>query len=296
MASSSSNKFHHARSNSLPPRPHPAISRLEKFLHSLSASETNCSTSSLTGKISGLEDLHECVDKLLLLPLVQKVFTQQNDGRSVDALLDGSLRLLDLCSTAKNSLLQSKETLQELQSSLRRRKGGENVDADRVRKYLSTRKSVKKAMRKAISSWQSRTDELSTLLHKGDEAAAFISLLMEVGAASSSVFKSVLGLVSGSSQHKPSSFSPLISKVMLMQRVAPEAEKAYLSVFSKQDMALESIIGSRTGKVYDLIQVEQLQNSPQDLETDIQDLEEGLESMYRMLIKSRVSLLNILSN
>lgn len=62
------------------------------------------------------------------------------------------------------------------------------MDANGVLKYLSTRKSVKKAMRKAISSWQSQRDELSSLLHKDDEAAAF-SLLMEVGAASSSVFK-----------------------------------------------------------------------------------------------------------
>lgn len=81
-----------------------------------------------------------------------------------------------------------------------------------------------------------------------------------------------------------------------MQRVSSEAEKTDLNVFAKQDMALVSLISCRTSKIYDLMQVEQLQNSLQDLETDIQDLEEGLESVYRRLIKSRVSLLNILSN
>ncbi|OWM80482.1 hypothetical protein CDL15_Pgr019762 [Punica granatum] len=116
MASSSSNKFHHARSNSLPSRPHPVVSQVEENLHSTRASGAASSTSSLTSnKLTGLQDLHESVEKPLSLALVQMGVTQQSHERWVDELLDGSLRLLDLCCTAKNSLLQTKEALQELQ-------------------------------------------------------------------------------------------------------------------------------------------------------------------------------------
>lgn len=296
MASSLSNKFYHTRSNSLPARPHPVISQLERDLHSLRTSETTCSTSSLVGKLGGLQNLHECVDALLSLPLAQKVFTQKNDERWVEELLGGSLRLLDLCSTAKNSLLQTKEALQEIQSGMRRRKGGENAHANEIRKYLSLRKSIKKEMKRAVSSLRSRKDESSSIPVNNDEAAAFASLLMEVEAASSDVLRLVLCLISGSRQTSSSSSRSLISKVIPKRIVASEMEKADLNELAKQDMALESLISHRTTKVHDLIQVEQLQNNLKNLEIDIHDLEEGLESLYRRLIKSRVSLLNILSN
>ncbi|KAK4761346.1 hypothetical protein SAY87_006239 [Trapa incisa] len=295
-SSSSSNKFYHIRSNSLPSRPHPVIMQLEKDLHSLRASETTCATSSLASKLHSLQDLHECADTLLSLPLVQKAFTQKNGQRWVDELLDGTLRLLDMCSTAKNGLLQTKDALQELLSGMRRRKGGENALADEIRKYLSLRKSVKKAMKKAVSSLKSRKFE-STSHVVDDEAATFVSLLMEVEAASSAVLGSVTCLITSSRRRSSSCKSPsIISKLMHQRTVALEMEKADLNELAKQDIALESLVSRRTSKVHDLIQVEQLQNNLNILESDIENLEDGLESLSRRLIKSRVSLLNILSN
>jgi len=41
-------------------------------------------------------DLHDCIDKLLLLP-----FEQQALVRQCNYLLEGSFRLWDICSTAK---------------------------------------------------------------------------------------------------------------------------------------------------------------------------------------------------
>lgn len=76
-SSSPSTAFHHARSNSLPSRPHPVISQLQENLNRLRSPEATGSSSSpsVTGKINGLQDLQECVDQLLLLPHMQQAFT-----------------------------------------------------------------------------------------------------------------------------------------------------------------------------------------------------------------------------
>lgn len=234
--------------------------------------------------------------QLLLLPLVQQAFF--NNGSSVEERLDGSLRLLDLCSTARNSLVQMKEAVQGLHSSLRRRKVGESAIHDGIQNYLRLRKSVQKTMRKAILSLKGRKDDSkSPVLAKDDEAEAFVALLKEAEAATVAVFESVFCLISGSRQARSSSGWSFISKVMLKKRVATEEEeKVEENVFAKQDIALASPIGHKTGKVHDLVRVQQLQDGLKDLNLEIQDLEEGLQRLHRRLIKSRVSLLNITSH
>jgi hypothetical protein len=122
MASSSNQKTgFHARSNSFPSRLNPAITQLDEHLRRSRASEGACTSSSLGGKLSSLQDLHDCVNKLLFLPLNQQAIAQENNGKLIEELLDGSLQVLDLCNTAKDALLQTKESVHELQSILRRR-------------------------------------------------------------------------------------------------------------------------------------------------------------------------------
>ncbi|WRX13741.1 Protein BPS1, partial [Theobroma cacao] len=91
----------------------------------LRASEAASTFSSLSHKLNGLQDLHDCTDRLLQLPLTQQALAKEQQRKYVDELLDGSLRLLDTCSTAKDALSQTKECTQELQSILRRRQGVE---------------------------------------------------------------------------------------------------------------------------------------------------------------------------
>ncbi|XVE67267.1 hypothetical protein DITRI_Ditri08aG0146800 [Diplodiscus trichospermus] len=59
------------------------------------------------------------------MPLSQQALAQEQHKEWVDELLDGPLRLLDLCSTAKDIAQQTKESVNELQSVLCRRKSGE---------------------------------------------------------------------------------------------------------------------------------------------------------------------------
>ncbi|MBA0726026.1 hypothetical protein Golax_001878 [Gossypium laxum] len=87
-------------------------------------------------------DLHECVDVLLQFPLTQQALAQEKQREMFEELLDGSLMLLDVCTTAKYALLQTKEYTKELQSILHGRRGAEGL-ANEFRKYLTSRKVVR---------------------------------------------------------------------------------------------------------------------------------------------------------
>ena len=89
--------------------------------------------------------MNDSVDNLLLLPFAQALAQEQNQ-KWFNELLDGSLRLLDVCGIARDALLQTKECTRELQSTLRRRHGNKMELAREVEKYLASRKAVKKAM------------------------------------------------------------------------------------------------------------------------------------------------------
>nr|POF21233.1 hypothetical protein CFP56_27012 [Quercus suber] len=139
---------HHFRSNSFPTRAHPLISEFDEQLSRLRCSEaTSSSSTSLSQKLIGLQDLHDCVDNLLFLPFSQALAQEQNQ-KWLNELLDGSLRLLDVCGIARDALLQTKECTRELQSTLRRRHGSKMELAREVEKYLASRKVAKKAIKK----------------------------------------------------------------------------------------------------------------------------------------------------
>ncbi|WRX13742.1 Protein BPS1 [Theobroma cacao] len=121
-----------AETRSLPSRQHPLTSQIDENLSRLRASEAASTSASIGHKLNGLQDLHECVDMLLQLPLTQQALAQEQHLACVEDLLDGSLLLLDACSTAKDALLQSKECIQELHSILRRRRGAEMGLANEV--------------------------------------------------------------------------------------------------------------------------------------------------------------------
>lgn len=142
---------YHARSNSLPSRQHPLISEFEDHLCRLrSSEEASSSSTSFACKLSGLQDLRDCVDKLLLLPLNQQALNKERNEKCVDELSDGSLRLLDVCNTAKDTLLQTKESTQQIQSIMRRRRCGDSSLSSEVKKFLNSRKAVKKTPHKAL--------------------------------------------------------------------------------------------------------------------------------------------------
>ncbi|TQE01753.1 hypothetical protein C1H46_012697 [Malus baccata] len=101
---------HHTHSNSLPSRSHPFIPEFDEKLCRLKASPS----SSISHRLNGLQDMLECVERFLLLPLSQQALAQECGDKWINELLDGSLRLLNECGIIKDALSQTKERTHEL--------------------------------------------------------------------------------------------------------------------------------------------------------------------------------------
>ncbi|KAG6687198.1 hypothetical protein I3842_11G058500 [Carya illinoinensis] len=247
---------------SLPSRPHPVILQCNEHLCRVVASDTTSSSpsSALRSKLSCLQDLHECVEKLLLLPQTQQAI-----------LFDRSLRLLDACTATKDAVIHTKECTRELQSNMRRRRGGDNGFEREVRKYLMSRKVVKKAVQKALKGMESKRAD------KNHENLAMVSTLREIEAATLNVFESLLSYITGSKLRSKSSSWSLVSKLFLPKRVACDNEDTERSELEMVNSALYSIVSERTSKSDDMVTVENVRNLLEKLEPNVQDLEEGLE-------------------
>ncbi|KAG8474293.1 hypothetical protein CXB51_034103 [Gossypium anomalum] len=278
------------RSNSFPrsSRQHPLATEVNEHLNRLRASKEASTSSS---SISVEADLHtagvkqmqleaglQARDKVAaaMLPLSHHALAHE----CADELLDGSLRLLDLCSTAKDIVLQTKASASELQSALRRRKIGEAEIVSEVRKYMSSRKVAKKTIHKALGN-------LKVIQRKNTVSPSeTVSMLKEIEAVTCSMFEDLLSLIS---EPKPGSWLP-VSKLLHQRRIACEDAGRNVNEFEKVDVALKSF-GITKSEIINL----EMQNQLKDLELFIQDLEDGLECLFRCMIKARVSLLNILT-
>ncbi|KAH7518299.1 uncharacterized protein LOC107427260 [Ziziphus jujuba] len=282
---------YHVRSNSLPSRPHPVIPEFDEQLYRLRASDASSSSASTSTrcKLNGLGDLLECVERLLSLPNNQKALSQEQHEKQVDQILDGSLRLLDACNIAKDALLQTKESTQELQSIIRRKRGGNIELSSEVKKFLTSRKVVKKAIHKAIEQLKGIANNT---FNKDNETIAIVSMLREVQGITLAIFESLLSFISGAKARSKLGGWSFISNIMFHNRVGEESQ---LNDFAKVDVALNILVSPKMKKS-DSLAVENAQNQLANLELCIQDLEEGVESLFRRLIKTRVSLLNILNH
>ncbi|KAK7264283.1 hypothetical protein RJT34_31890 [Clitoria ternatea] len=276
----------HARSNSLPSRPHPLFLQCNEHLDRLKAShETSSSSSWLNHKLGGLQNLHECVENLFQLSLTQEALYLEGQE---DELLNGSLRLLDVCTAAKDSLLHTKECIRELQSIMRRRKGGEVEVRVEIKKFLSSRKVVKKAISKALANLKGATKNCNMSSTNKDN---LVGLLENVEVVTLSTFQELLQFISGRIAQSKSSSWLLVSKLMQSKKVGCSQLLAEESEFAQLDEALQSCMFSSKFE-----NMNKLQNQLEKLESLIQDFEEGLEFMFRRLIKIRVALLNILNH
>ncbi|KAK8607086.1 hypothetical protein V6N13_052833 [Hibiscus sabdariffa] len=277
--------FFHARSNSLPSRQHPITSQIDENLNRLRASQSASTSSSIGHQLNCLQDLYDSVDMLLQLPLAQQSLAQEQQRKLVEQLLDGSLMLLDVCGTAKDALSQTKECTHELQSILRRRRGVDGL-VNEVRKYLASRKAVRKAICKALKNLKHMEHKLS----KDGETGAMISTLKQVEAVTISVLESLLSFISGPEAESKSSPWSLVSKLMHQRKVTCEEEEQKTNEIANAETTLRSFNKSGSMKP-----VEHVQNVLENSEMCIQDLDEGLESFFRRLIKARVTILNILN-
>ncbi|KAG5526876.1 hypothetical protein RHGRI_032964 [Rhododendron griersonianum] len=276
----------HARSISLPSRPHPLIPQGDEHLCRLRAfGSTSSSLSSVAERLSVLEGLYECLDDSLVLPHTQQVFSQQCHEKWVEDALDGFLRLLDFCAIAKDISTQTKQDLQGLLLTLRRRRDGSELGG-----YLNSRKNATKEIQKSLKIMKSIKSKKSILdSHNDHDTMAIATLLKEVEATTIAVFESLFSNLSGTKvKSRLNGFSLVLSK--------SKDEETNTNEFEKVDVALNALKGHKTSRFDGTIQVEEVQNLLQKTELSIRDIEQGLECLFRRLIKTRVSLLNILNH
>ncbi|CAK9153918.1 unnamed protein product [Ilex paraguariensis] len=291
----------HARSVSLPSTSHPLLPQFNEhmcraFESTSSSSSSSSSSPSMSSRLSGLEDLYDCIDALILLPSTQQTFARGHHEKWVDEALDGFLRLLDVCSIAKEVCSQTKQDVRELLSSLRRRRSGMgNI----INGYLIARKKAQKAIHKYMKDLKTIKNKRTHIgLDTDHETMAIVTMLNEAETITLTSVESLLTFVAATKvQSRPSKWS-LVSKLMQSRKVACEdEEETDINEFEKVDGILQSLmITQKTSKSGNTMDVDYVQMQLGKMESSIQDLEEGLESLSRRLIRTRVSLLNVLNH
>ncbi|KAL1188517.1 hypothetical protein V5N11_005943 [Cardamine amara subsp. amara] len=203
---------------------------------------------------------------LSALPVTQHALGQEQNMEAIEQLLDGSLRILELCNISKDALLHMKEGLMEIQSILRRKRSDLSGE---VKKYLVSRRSLKKSFQKVLKNLKVKQNQ-----ECNDESlVAFV----KAEAVTIALFDSLFSFMSGS---KTCGKWSLVSKLINQKKVSCEAQENKFTTIDSEFQSEKSL------KKEDV----------QILESCIQDLEDGLESLTKSLIKYRVSILNILGH
>ncbi|KAK6121517.1 hypothetical protein DH2020_044728 [Rehmannia glutinosa] len=274
----------HTRSSSLPSRSHPLIPQFNEHLQRLNSNNNNSTSSSLssiTKKLQNLENLHNCIDDLLLLPHTHQVFARECHEKWVEEILDGYLGLVDACATAKDFIVHTKEYVLNLLSVLRRRR--DNSD-DHLSVFVSSRKMTKKMIQKSLRNISSfKNKPCIVALDKDQETIAIISMLKEAESITLELIEALLLSIAGIKGHSRPRGWALVSRLLKINSKDTTLE------FAELDATLCKIVSFRTSKC------DILQNQLRDMDEIIRVVEETLECLFKRLIKSRVSLLNMLS-
>ncbi|XP_057722698.1 uncharacterized protein LOC130936617 [Arachis stenosperma] len=298
------------RSISLPTRSHPSTIQVEEELNKLKSWDSSSSSSSSLSKVEticygllGLGKLYKCIEHLLKLPLTQQALGQHRDEKWVNEFLDCPLRFLDLLGKTRDSIMLMKSSVEDLQSSLRRRKIG-NLDIEGyISSYWSLRRNIRKECTKNLLFLKQIDDgpfPPPPLDLDDNHLCALVRVLRESSLITSSIFQSLFVLLSSSIlKSKPTKWafvSRLVHKGVLIscnnnqQENVNALEKVDLSLCNLELTIMENLNKEEVGE-----RIQSTNRSLEALVLGIQGIEEGLECLFKHLINTRVSFLNIIS-
>ncbi|KAI3712796.1 hypothetical protein L1987_71361 [Smallanthus sonchifolius] len=245
------------RSISLPTRSHPTTLQVKEELANFKTWETSIScvpdAQTICSGVTILDRLHTCVDNLLSLSLTQQALSHHQYQKLVDELRDRSMMLLDICGSVRDVVSHVKGHVRDVQSALRRRKNDFIIETSFLKKLM---KDVKRGV--------------ADLKH--------------------------LDYTYGS---KPLNIDPHLSSVTRVLRDVSEISISFfgmlLSFFS---VSISKSKATKWSMITKFIQKGSGSNDQQQicveaLDCSIEGIENGLECMFRKLIKTRASLLNI---
>ncbi|CAL5188224.1 unnamed protein product [Lathyrus oleraceus] len=280
---------YHVRSNSFPSQSHPSSTRIEQELNKFKTREATSTSDSITNGLSMLEDLYISLEDLLNMASIQKVISHHQGEKFVEELLDGSIKILDICGITRDTLLEIRENVQSLHSSLRRRKGDSSIEKS-VSEYKFFSKKMKKNVTKLISSLKHMECKFgaSSLLNQDKDIVVVINVLREVIVMNMSLFQSILSFLA--SKSKAIKWMKM-AKLVHRKEVSCEENLESFNELQCVEASLRTLL--REGS--DASKMRATHESLEALENAVERIENGLECVFRRLVKSRVSLLNIMT-
>lgn len=264
----------HLRSISLPSRildqTHPTNLELElEKLYSCSAT-----SQTIQSGLLGLAEIYNSVEE----------FTHKSSHiQSMEESLSHSVDLLDACTAIRELLQMIRENVHVLQSALRRK----GIDSA-VAAYFCFRKTMHKTVAKTLKNLKKSESAIIKNGSKSNHSVHADSVFRQLAATTISVLKSVLVFLS-SSAARPGGWS-LVSKLMTA-RSGKESE-VVVNEIGNMDLAVSCVnqgkMASDGGS-----RVVDVQKTLEMVDFVIEGFEGGLERLFRQLIQTRVSLLNI---
>ncbi|CAJ2635874.1 unnamed protein product [Trifolium pratense] len=285
------NKYN-VRSISLPSRSHPSTIRVDEDLSKLKTWEGTSTSRSIHNGLSLLEDLYISLDDLLNMTSTKQVISHHRGEKCIEEVLDGSMMILDICGTTRDTMLQIKENVQALHSCLRRRKSDSSVEKSVV-EYKFFTKNMKKNVNKLITSLKHMDSKFGVcpIFELNHHLSSVVRVLREVIVMNLSIFQLILSFFIVSTSKSKSNKWLLVAKLMHKGVITSEDNSESVNELQCVEAALSTLLSEVTCG-------EKLQAAHEKLKTlenAIESIEDGLENLFRRLIKTRSSLLNIIS-
>ncbi|XP_073106443.1 uncharacterized protein [Elaeis guineensis] len=266
-------KAYHVRSISLPCRSHPAVASLEDEIRALRAWQTcpepeSGSPAWICAGLARIDLLHASLDDLLQLPQAQDPLRHCSSALWTDRLLDDFLRFADAYGSFRSVLISLKQTQSELQTAIRRR------DEVQVASSIRSQKRIEKDLAKLAVSIREASRSPAPALAADAEMAGFMREVTAATAMASAAIFSGIGAVSSAASAVAASTSRASSWAVGPLRKLSMSRSSSLKRTDWEDGTLER---------------------SEALEECIESLESKSERVFRSLVNTRVSLLNILT-
>nr|XP_043631623.1 uncharacterized protein LOC122603076 [Erigeron canadensis] len=227
-----------------------------------------------------LRDMHDSANDMLCSPSLKRALShQEQDQMVVEQFSESSLKMLDSCGRTKDIVILVKNHIQELQSTFHRiTLGGKTTAEKEFSAYHLHRKDLKKQMLKRLKSLKMTKDTSTSNVYDDDNLAIVANVLAEVRDTITSLVESLMLLMSMPRPHpkdrKSMNFNGLIAAKAKFVRMNS------LSPWERCDVHAVRHVIERLEAV----------------ESAVEDLEVELECIFKRLIRTRVLLLNILSD
>ncbi|CAL5049753.1 unnamed protein product [Urochloa decumbens] len=261
----------HVRSASVPCGTHPVVMDVEGQLVALRAWTSNPGPNPLS--LAHVRALLCVLDELPHLPLAHRGLA------AADGLLDGFLVLADAFGTFLAALLALRQHAADLRAALRRRDAAQLASAARAQRHVGKELEHLAAAVAREAARCARASMLASSAAAGAElevARTVAEAVNDTAAASAAVFSEVSAVAvadAAAALASPASSSPKKRLPPLVMNASPSSTRSRSSSKEQREaVALQKL---------------------QELEQCIGELESESEKVFRSLVQTRVSLLNI---